>query len=59
MESDVASAVAFKKFDAPFLQNFGRGDYVRRFRVSAQRDDWRVLEQEKDIADFLLFAQGD
>jgi hypothetical protein len=59
VESDIAAAVAFEKFDAALRKHFGGCDYVRGFGVAAQRDDWLVLEQEKDIADLLFFAQHD
>ncbi len=59
MEGDVAAAVAFEKFYAALLQEFGRGHYVRRFRVAAQRDYWLVFEQEEYVADFFFFAESD
>jgi hypothetical protein len=59
VESDIAAAVAFEKFDAALGKHFGRRDYVGGFGVAAQRDDWLVFEQEQDIADLLFFAQRD
>jgi hypothetical protein len=57
VESDVATAVAFEEFDTAPGKEFGRSDYVRRFRVAPQRDDGRVFQQQKDVADLFFFAQ--
>ena len=35
VESDVAAAVALEKLDAALGEEFGRCDYVRRFRIAA------------------------
>ncbi len=59
MEGDVAAAVAFEKLDAALGKEFGRGYDVCGFRVAAERDDGRVFQQEKDVADLLFFAQSD
>src|SRR5271165_2647689 len=59
VEGDVAAAVAFEEFNAALGKEFGGGDYVGGFGVAAERDDRRVFEEEEDIADFFLFAEGD
>ena len=59
VKSDVAAAVAFEEFDATLAENFGRCDNVSCFRVAAQGDDWRMLEEQEDVADLFFFAQGD
>ena len=58
VEGDVAAAVAFEEFDAALGEEFGGGDYVGGFGVSAQRDDGSVFEQEQDVADLFFFAKG-
>ena len=59
VEGDVAAAVALEQFYAALFQKIRRGDYVRRFRVAAQSDDWCVFQQQKYIADFFFFAKSD
>ena len=59
MEGNVSAAIAFEKFDATLGKEFLRRDYVRGFGVAAKRDDWCVLEQEQDIADFSFFTKDD
>lgn len=58
VEGDVAAAIAFEKLDAALGKEFGRGDDVRGFGVTAKRDDRLVLKQEENVADFFFFAQG-
>ena len=57
MESHVAAPVGFEQFYASLFKKFGRGNYVRRLRVAAERDDWRVFKQEQHVADFFLLAK--
>ena len=57
VEGDVTAAIAFEEFDASLLQEFGRCHYIGGFRVTTQRDDWLVFEQEKDVADLFFFAE--
>ena len=59
VEGDVAAAVAFVQLDAALGEEFGGGNYIRGVGVAAQRNDWFVFEQEKDVADLFFFAQGD
>ena len=59
VEGYVAAAVAFEEFDPTLLQEFRRGEYVRGFGIAAQGDYRFVLQQEKDVADFFFFAEGD
>ena len=59
MEGDVATAVAFEELDTSLGEELGGRNYIRRFRVAAQCDDWRVFEQEKHVADLFFFAEGD
>jgi hypothetical protein len=59
VESDVAAAVAFEKFDAALGEEFGRGDYIGRFCVTAQRNDRLVLEQKQDVANLFFFSEID
>jgi hypothetical protein len=59
VEGDIATAITFEKLDAALGEGFGGGDDICGFRVAAQRDDWFVLEQEKDVADFFFFAEVD
>src|SRR5580704_11026018 len=59
VESDVAAAVAFEDFYAALREKFGGSDYVGGFGVATERDYRLVLQEEKDVADFFFFAQGD
>jgi hypothetical protein len=59
MKSNVPAAIAFEEFDASLAKNIGRRDNVRCFRIATQRDDWRMLEEQEDVADLFFFAQGD
>src|ERR1700733_15887715 len=59
VEGYVAAAVAFEDLDAALGKQFRRRDHVFRFRVAAERDHGRVLEQEQNIADLLLLTQSD
>jgi len=59
VEGDVASAVAFEEFYAALLEEFRRGDYVCRFGIAAQGDDWLMFEQQEDVADLFFFAESD
>ena len=57
VEGDVTAAVAIEEFDASLLQEFGRGHYIGGFRVTTERDDWLVFEQEEDVAYLFFFAE--
>ena len=57
VEGDVAAAVAFKELNAALGKEFRGGNDIGGFRVSAQGNDWRVFEEEKDVADFFFFAK--
>jgi len=59
VEGDVAATIALEELDTALLQEFGRGDNVGGLGVAAESDDGRVFEQEQDVADFAVFAQGD
>lgn len=59
VKGDVSAAVAFEKLDAALLQQIGRADHIRSLGVAAERDNRRVLEQKEDVADLVVFAEGD
>ena len=59
VEGDVAAPVGFEEFDAALGQEFGARDHVCGFGVASEGDDRRVFEQEKHVADFFFFAEGD
>ena len=59
MESHVTAAIAFEDFDTALGELFGRSENVFRFGVSSQRNHWRVLQQQKNVADGAIFPQVD
>ena len=59
MESHVTAAVGFEDFDTAMGELFGRSEDVFRFGVSSQRNHWRVLQQQKNVADEAVFTQVD
>jgi len=59
VEGDVAAAIAFEEFDTALGEEFGAGDYVCGFRVTAQGDYRLVFQKEENVADFVFFAEGD
>jgi hypothetical protein len=59
MEGDIATAVAFKKFNAALREEFRGGGHIGGFGVAPERDDRRVFEQQQDVANFFRFAQVD
>ena len=50
---------AFEKLNTALGEKFRRSDHVRGFRVAAEGDNWRVFEEQKDVADLFCFAQVD
>jgi hypothetical protein len=59
VESDIAAAITFEKLNAALGKQFRRRNYVGRLRVAARGDDWRVFEEEKNVANLIFFAQSD
>src|ERR1700735_1686231 len=59
MEGDIATPVAFKKFNAPLGEEFGGCSHIGGFGVAPESDDRRVFEQEQDVANLFRFAQLD
>ena len=59
VEGDVASSIAFVQLDSSLLEEFGRRNYVCGFGVPAQGDYRLVFEEEQEVADLSLFAEGD
>jgi hypothetical protein len=59
MKSNVPAAIAFEEFNASLAENVGRCDNVSCFRIATQGDDWRMLEEQEDVADLFFFTQGD
>jgi hypothetical protein len=59
MEGDIATPVAFKKFDAALGEEFRGGSHISGFGVAPESDDRRVFEQEQDVANLFRFAQLD
>lgn len=57
MKCDIPATVAFEHFNAAPHQAFRRSQNIRRFRISAERDDGRVLKQQNNIANATVFAQ--
>ena len=59
MESHVTAAVGFEDFDTALGELFGRSENVFRFGISSERDDRRVLQQQKNVTDEAVFTQVD
>lgn len=59
MESNVTATVAFEDFNSALGEQFRGSKDILRFSIPSQRNHWRVLEQQKNIADEAIFAQID
>ena len=59
MEGDIATTVAFKKFNAALGEEFRGGSHIGGFCVAPESDDRRVFEQQQDVANLFRFAQVD
>lgn len=59
MECDVTTAVRFKDLHSTSYEILGLRQNVFLFRVSSERNDWRMFEQQKNISDASFFAEFD
>ena len=59
VKGDVAAAIDLVYLYAARGEEFAGGDYVALARIAPEGDDWRVLYEEKRVADTLLLAEFD
>lgn len=57
MKRNIPTAIAFTNFNSALGEAFRRSEHVCRFGVTSESDNWRVLEQKKDIANSSIFAE--
>src|SRR5437016_5754263 len=57
MESDIAPAVAFMDFDSALGKEFGGGNNIPGFGITAKSDNRGVLQKKENIANVALFAK--
>lgn len=59
VESHVTAAIAFENVDTALGELFRRSENVLGLSISSKRNDRRVLEQQKNVADESVFTQVD